>query len=264
VLLSAVAQAMAAPAEERRLVIVEAPGTVLSKTARERLHGAIAEVVRQRGLTLAPSDTLPAKLLSCDLPGCLPPIAAASGAIFVLRVEARFAKESFTLAIELWHTDEVRLLGRDRRDCPICDEQDLWGSAALLTQGLLEHALREPAKVEQARLPAAGADQIAGPTTPPAVPEALSAQAGHGAMYSGLALSVAGLAVLVAGAYYMAVDGNSACCDQVRDTRKYGLPMTIGGGVALASGMGLVAWSFWHGPAKVSVGPSGVRVAGRF
>jgi len=77
---------------------------------------------------------------------------------------------------------------------------------------------------------------------------------------------LAGLTALAAGAYYLSVDGDSAGfhSDRVRDTGKYGLPMAIAGGVALASGAGLLAWSFWPGPAKVSAGPSGVQVAGRF
>jgi hypothetical protein len=260
------ADASPAPSDERRLVVIEAPGSALSKTTRERLRGAIAEVVGRHGLALAPSDTLPEKLLGCDLPGCLAPIAAASGAIFVLRVDARFAKESFKLTVELWHSDEGKLLGRDRRDCPICDEQDLWGSAALLTQGLLERALREPVKTAQSRSPGAGAARLAAPATSSEVPRIRSEPTGRTAKVSGLALSVAGLTALVAGAYYLSVDGDSAGfhSDRVRDTGKYGLPMAIAGGAALASGVGLLAWSFWPGPAKVSVGPSGLQVAGRF
>src|SRR5450759_4545865 len=240
-LLGLAAQAVAAPkpapSEDRRLVVIEAPGSALSKTTRERLRGAIAEVVGRHGLVLAPSDTLPEKLLGCDLPGCLAPIAAASGAIFVLRVDARFAKESFKLTVELWHSDEGRLLGRDRRDCPICDEQDLWGSAALLTQGLLERALREPVKTAQVLVPGAGAAPVAGPATSPEVAQIRSEPTGRVAKVSGLALSVAGLAALVAGVYYLSVDGDSAGfhSDRVRDTGKYGLPMAIAGGVALVS-----------------------------
>ncbi len=259
-------RAAAAPAEERRLLVLEAPGNVLTKVARERLQAAIAEVAAGHGLTLASVKTLPDKLLSCDLPGCLPPIAAASGALFVLRVDAKFAKESFRLSVELWNSDEGKLLGRDRRDCPICDEQDLWGSAALITQGLLERALREPAKSAPAQAVNAGGSRLAGPAASAAGAQVPAASPGRALRYSGLALSVAGLAALVAGIYYWSVDGDVACaqCDRVRDTRKFGLPMTVAGGVALACGLGLVGWSFWSGPAKISVGPSGLRLAGKF
>jgi len=257
-------RAVAAPAEERRLLVLEAPGNVLTKVARERLQAAIAEVAVGHGLTLASVKTLPDKLLSCALPGCLSPIAAASGAIFVLRVDAKFAKESFKLAVELWNSDEGKLLGRDRRDCPICDEQDLWGSAALMTQGLLERALREPAKSASAQTADAGASRLA-PTAASATGAQISAAPpGRALRYSGWALSVAGLAVLAPGIYLWSVDGEPARPDYVRDTRKYGLPMTIAGGVVLAAGAGLVAWSFWSGPAKITVGPSGLRVAGSF
>jgi hypothetical protein len=265
-LLGASGRAIAAPAEEKRLVVIEAPGSVLSKTAKERLHGAITEVALQHGLTMASSKTLSEKLLACDLPGCLPPIAAASGAIFVLRVDARFAKESFKLVIELWNSDEGKLLGRDRRDCPICDEQDLWGSAALLVQGLLDRALREPAKAVSGHLSGTGAAQITSPAASPVVSQVGSETPGRAAEYSGFALSVAGLAALATGIYYLSVDGNSAGyhSDRVRDTAKFGLPMTIAGGVALASGVGLLAWTFWPRSARVSIGPSGLQVAGRF
>ena len=247
-------------------MVIEAPGNVLTKAARERLHAAIAEVAVRQGLTMASSKTLPEKLLVCDLPGCLPPIAAASGAIFVLRIDAKFAKESFQLAIELWNSDVGKLLGKDRRDCPICDEQDLWGSAALLTQGLLERTLREPARSAPAPVEGLGSGQGVQPVAPSTVPELRSETPGQLAKYSGIGLSVVGLASAMAGIYLLAVDGNSAGFhnDLVRDTRKYGLPMTIAGGAALVSGLGLLTWHFWPGPAKVSVGPTSLQVAGRF
>jgi len=54
-------------------------GSVLSQGAKEHLRAAIAEVVVRNGITLVPSSTLPDRLLRCELPGCLPQIAAASG-----------------------------------------------------------------------------------------------------------------------------------------------------------------------------------------
>jgi hypothetical protein len=186
----------------------------------------------------------------------------------VLRVDAKFVKESFKLAIELWNSDAGKLLGRDRRDCPICDEQDLWGSAALLAQGLLDHALHEPAKPAQAPPSPPGQTSAPRPAVevPPPARELEARPSARVAQYSGLALSLAGLAGIGIGAYLVAVDGESVGknSDDVRDTMKYGLPTTIAGGVALLAGAGLLAWSFWSGPAKVSVGPSGVQVAGRF
>ena len=249
----------AAPAEEKRLLVLEAPGNVLTKVARERLHQAIGEVAAGHGLVLVSAKALPEKLLGCDLPGCLSPIAAASGAILVLRVDAKFIKESFKLSVELWNSDEGKLLGRERRDCPICDEQDLWGSAALMTQGLLERALREPTMPT----PAPGPTLVTPPVAP-AVAQAPAAPPGRALQYTGVALAAVGLAALVTGIYYWSVDGAPAGPDYVRDTRKLGLPMTLAGGAVLAVGAGLVAWSFRSGPAKITVGPSGLRVAGRF
>jgi len=252
------------PSEERRLVVVEAPGNVLTKAARERLHAAIADVAIRNGLAAVSSKTLPEQLLTCALPGCLPPIAAASGAIFVLRLDAKFAKESFKLVVELWNSDDGKLLGTDRRDCPICDEQDLWGSAALLTQGLLERVLREPVKSAPAF--EASGEQAVTPAAPTSIPEVHAAPSGPLGKYLGLGLSVAGLATAALGVYYLAIDGNSAGnqSDRVRDTGKYGLPMTIAGGVALVSGLGLLTWHFWPGRTEVSLGPSGLQLAGRF
>jgi hypothetical protein len=200
----------------------------------------------------------------------LPQIAAATGATLVLHVQARFAKESFKLSILLWNADEGKLLGKDGRDCPICDEQDLWGSAALLTQGLLEQGLRPPEKASPLIPPAAAVAPQVSPQAPlvtaPAAPQA-KAQGSNGlAEYSGFALAAAGLATLVVGSYYVIVDGKSACtkCDDVRDTSKYGWPMAIAGGVALLGGAGLVTWSLWPSNAQVAVGPSGLLLSGRF
>jgi len=140
----------AGTADPKRLVVIEpSSGIQLSKSAKEHLRKEIAEVVKRNGLTLVSSSTLPDRLLRCELPGCLPQIAAASGATLVLHVEARFAKESFKLTIHLWNADEGKLLGKDGRDCPICDEQDLWGSAGLLTQGLIDQVLRQPPKASK-------------------------------------------------------------------------------------------------------------------
>jgi len=245
---------------DKRLVVVESPGNRLSKGAKEKLRTAIVEVVARHGLQAIPSQTLSDKLLRCELPGCLPQIAAASGAAFVLRVEAKYAKESFSLDIELWNSDEGKLLGREDRHCPICDEQDLWGSAALLVQGLLDRAMHEEnraAPVPAVQTPAATTVTELSPQTD-----------GPGKLvgYGGLALAVAGLSLVGTGIYYLVVDGHPACrqCDWDRDTAKIGLPMTIGGGVAAAAGTGLLLWRFWPSAPAVSLGPSGVLVAGRF
>jgi hypothetical protein len=263
--------AEAGEADVLHLVVIEpSSGSVLSKGAKEHLRAAIAEVVMRNGITLVPSSTLPDRLLRCELPGCLPQIAAASGAALVLSVEAQFAKESFKLTIRLWNADEGKLLGSDGRDCPICDEQDLWGSAALLTQGLIERARREPSKAPVAiPLVAAAAPPVSSPaplSVAPVDPQAPSNHPGPFVTYSGFALAAAGLAALVVGSYYISVDGDRACsqCARVRDTSKYGWPIAAAGGAALLGGAGLVAWSFWPDHATVAVGPTSVFVAGRF
>ncbi len=266
------ALADASTADDRRLVVIEPSSpSQLSRNTKERLRKEIAEVVKRNGITLVPSSALPDRLLHCEIPGCLPQIAAASGASLVLRVEARFAKESFKLAIHLWNADEGKLLGKDGRDCPICDEQDLWGSAALLTQSLIEKALRRPARVAP-EIPRSAAPQAVPQSPPPAalviapvVPQAEPERFGMLA-YSGIALAGAGLAALVAGSYYIIVDGKSACsgCDRVRDTSKYGWPTAIAGGVALLGGAGLLTWGLWPAHAQVAVGPAGLQLAGRF
>jgi hypothetical protein len=259
-------------ASDKRLVVIE-PSTSgqLSKSAKERLRKAITEVVTRNGITLVPSATLPDRLLHCEIPGCLPQIAAATGATLVLHVQARFAKESFKLTVHLWNADEGKLLGKDGRDCPICDEQDLWGSAALLTQGLLEHGLRQPEKASPLIPPsAAAAPQQPPPPVPlvttPAAPPVEAKGPNKLAEYSGFALAAAGLATLVVGSYYIIVDGKSACsqCDDVHDTSKYGRPMVIAGGLALLGGAALVTWSLWPANTQVAVGPSGLLLSGRF
>jgi hypothetical protein len=260
-LLGGVAPARAASAEPQRIVVVDAiTGGALSAAGLERMRKEIADVVTRKGFLLVPTDTLPTRLQHCEIPGCLAQLAAASGAMLALAVEANFAKESFKLTVALWNADEGKLLDKDTRDCPICDEQDLWGTAALLTQGLLEGTMRS---AQGPRQTAATAAPSAAAT---ATPTERDGNSGNAAMYSGLALVVAGLATLAVGAYYMDVDGNSACtkCDRVRDTRKYGLPMAIVGGVAAAGGAGLLTWAFWPRQAQVSVGLMGLQLAGRF
>ncbi len=256
---------------EKRLVVIEpSSGSQLSRSARERLRTSIAEVVARSGITQVPTSSLPDRLLHCDIPGCLPQIAAASGAALVLRVQARFAKESFKLTVDLWNADEGRLLGEAGRDCPICDEQDLWGSAALITQGLIERSLREPPKptptVHTAAAVVPRIPMRASPAVELAVPQSEPRTSRRLAGYAGFALAVAGLTTLVVGAYYIGVDGNSACfqCDRVRDTGKYGWPIAIAGGLTLAGGAGLVVWSFRPAHAEVAVGPAGLLLAGRF
>lgn len=250
---------------DKRLVIVESPGSHLSKKAREQLRTAIADVVTGRGFKLVPSQTLTDKLLRCELPGCLPQIAGATGAMLVLRVEAKYAKESFKLAIDLWNSDEGKLLGHETRDCPICDEQDLWGSAALLVQGLLDRVARD-AKPAFEPPPAA----VSPPAPPPvpglAVSQAQPAPSGTWLGYAGLGLAAAGAALLGTGLYYIAIDGDQACskCDWLNDTKTDGQRLAIGGGAALALGAGLAVWRFWPSAPAVSLGPSGLMVAGRF
>jgi hypothetical protein len=258
----------AGTADDKRLVVIEpSSSSQLSKNAKEHLRKEIAEVVKRNGITLIPFATLPDRLLHCEIPGCLPQIAAATGATLVLQVEAHFAKESFKLAIRLWNADEGKLLGKDGRDCPICDEQDLWGSAGLLTQDLIEKALRQPAKVALEIYPSA-APQVPPPAPLVIAPAALPAQTKSSGMlaYSGIALAAAGLATLVVGSYYISVDGKPACsqCDRVRDTSKFGWPMVIAGGGALLGGAGLVTWSLWPAHTQVAVGPAGLQLAGRF
>jgi hypothetical protein len=257
-------------ADDKRLVVIEpSSGSQLSKNAKDRLRKEIVDVVKRNGITLVPSATLPDRLLRCEIPGCLPQIAAATGATLVLHVEARFAKESFKLAIALWNADEGKLLGKDGRECPICDEQDLWGSAGLLAQGLIEQALRHPPKDSPLIPPSAAV----GPQVPPPAPlltvpavAQTEAKSSRVLAYAGIALAAAGLATLVAGAYYVSVDGDAACshCGKVRDTSKYGWPLAIAGGVALLGGAGLVTWKLWPAHTQVAIGPAGLRLAGRF
>jgi hypothetical protein len=256
---------------DRRLVIVESPENRVSKDAKEHLRSAIGDVVSAHGLRRASSQPLSDKLLRCELPACLPQIAAATGATLVLRVEATFAKESFKLAIELWNSDEGRLLGREERDCPICDEQDMWGSAALLVQGLLDRSSREskpaPSDPATATAPAAFAPHPARSALVETGQK--TEESGSWAGYAGASVALVGAGLLGAGMYYMAVDGKSDCerCDWRRDTRKDGQRLAIGGGAALAVGAGLLLWRFWPaGPAApaVSFGPSGLVLAGRF
>jgi hypothetical protein len=247
----------------RRLVIVESPENRLSKEARDHLREAIGDVVSAHRLGQVSSQALPEKLLRCDLPGCLPQIAAATGATLVLRVEAAYAKESFKLAVELWNSDEGKLIGREARDCPICDEQDLWGSAALLVQGLLDRGLRASKPAPEEPPPRT----LASPAL--AVTDTEPAQSGAWAGYTGAPLALLGAGLLGAGIYYMAVDGKSACerCDWRRDTMADGRRLAIGGGAILAVGAGLLLWRFWPAsPAApaVSLGPSGLRFTGRF
>jgi hypothetical protein len=250
---------------ERRLVLIESPANRLSEGGREHLRAAISDVVTRRGLVLVPSEGLSDRLLRCELGDCLPQIAAASGAALVLRVDAKYANETFKLGVELWDSDQGKLLGREERDCPICDEQDLWGSAALLAQGLLDRALQEPdAPVAKAAPPKTNAEPPA--RTPLAPSNTRAEHPGALVGYAGLALAVVGASFLVAGVYYIAVDGKPACdgCGRERDTAKYGRPMAVAGGVALAGGLGLLLWRFWPSAPEVSVGPSGISVAGRF
>ena len=263
-LLGGVAPARAASPEQQRMVVVDAiTGGALSADGQERMRKEIADVVVRNGLLLVPTETLSARLQHCEIPGCLAQVAAASGAMLVLAVDARFAKESFKLTVALWNADEGKLLGKDTRDCPICDEQDLWGTAALVTQALLERTVR----------PAQGPRVAAAPTNVPRAGASMATPAqgddgksGDVAVYSGVALAVAGLATLAVGTYYISVDGKSACmsCDRVRDTRRYGLPMAIVGGVAVAGGAGLLTWAFWPRQAQVSVFPMGLQLAGSF
>ena len=261
-MLAAAGGASGAPVEaDQRLVILESPSNQLSKSAQEHLRGAIGDVVVRHGIALVPALPLPEKLHRCELPACLPQIAAASGAVLVLRVEASYVKESFKLAVELWNADEGKLLGRDNRDCPICDEQDLWGSAALLVQGILERPARE------AKSAATEPPPLVPTATAPADAVAPVVPTDHTLLgYAGVGLTLAGAAVLGTGIYYIAVDGKSACdkCDDVRDTSRYGRPLAIGGGVGMAAGVALLVWHFWPSAPAVAVGPSGLTVAGRF
>jgi len=263
-LLGGVTPARAASPEQQRMVVVDAiTGGALSADGQERMRKEIAEVVVRNGLLLVPTETLPARLQHCEIPGCLAQVAAASGAMLVLAVDARFAKESFKLTVALWNADEGKLLGKDTRDCPICDEQDLWGTAALVTQALLERTVR-PAQGPRVAAAATNVPPAGASMATPAQGD--DGNSGDVAVYSGVALAVAGLATLAVGTYYISVDGKSACmnCDRVRDTRKYGLPMAIVGGVAVAGGAGLLTWAFWPRQAQVSVFPMGLQLAGSF
>lgn len=252
---------------DKRLVIVESQGSHLSKKAREQLRVAIGDVVIRHGLQLVPSHTLSDKLLRCDLPGCLPQIAGATGAVLVLRVEATYAKESFNLSIELWNSDEGKRLGHEQRDCPICDEQDLWGSAALLVQGLLDRAVPSVKPASESPPVAPGPPAPPQPVTPGlALTQPPPSPSGTWLGYAGIGLATVGAALLGTGIYYIAVDGDRACtrCDWVNDTQKGGQGLAIGGGAALIVGAGLAVWRLWPSAPAVSLGPSGLTVAGRF
>ena len=257
-------------ANDNRLVIVEAPGSLVSKNAKERLRASIEKVVEGQGIQVVPQKILPEKLLRCELPGCLPQIGAASGATYVLRVNARFAKETFKLTIELWHTDDGKRLGNEERDCPICDEQDLYAAAGDLTRGLLAAAASAETSTTVKRVPTPPPVPASAILAAQPVPRTEAERRGNGAAYAGLALATAGLAAVVVGAYYISVDGDRTGKNgyELRDTRKFGLPMAIAGGAAVVGGIGLIVWKLWPASAStsatISLCPTGVQVAGGF
>jgi len=104
--------------------------------------------------------------------------------------------------------DLGKRLGSEERDCPICDEQDLYIAAGDLTRGLLAGALNaaptEPPKAVPSATLAPANPVLTAPPTPRTEPD----RAGNAGAYLGVALVTAGLAAVVVGAYYIGVDGD--------------------------------------------------------
>jgi hypothetical protein len=89
-------------------------------------------------------------------------------------------------------------------------------------------------------------------------------RSGKAVEYTGYALIATGIFAAVMGGYYIHVDGDAACCNQVRDTKKYGLPIALVGGVAVVGGASLLVWRFWPASTTVAVSPWGIALAGQF
>ena len=111
------------------------------------------------------------------------------------------------------------------------------------------------------------------PAGPPPVPlaSAFGAEDSRWRKWAGTGLIAGGVATIVAGVVWLAVDGKGTCdpvprgtCQHLYDTSLQGW-VALGAGAALAgAGTGILLWHDYHQEINVAIGPTSLFATGRF
>jgi hypothetical protein len=275
VLMAVPSTLLAAP----RVAVIETKNTAIvigAKDAADRAHGRreIAEAVstaveRAGGQIVAP----PQAPEECASQECVKRVGSASGATYVLVIDAAFDQDSFKLHLDMWSASSGDHLDGEGQDCDGCTVNDLTKALRDRTTLLCDRVFRAEQSTPTPKLVAP--PPVPSPTAAPALsvtttvpPPVHQPALQSGKLILGGSLAALGIAGIVTGSVYLHEDGEQTNCESVcrsvYNTRTLGISVLAGG--LVAGGIG--GWLLWSAltahDATVAVGPGSIAIAGRF
>ena len=246
--LAAVALASAAARAERpRIAVMEMAGGKVTPDLRERMTHAVHEGLLASGADVV--DGMPAAATGpggapCDGNGCVTAVAKATVSGYVVRGTLEIDGRTYELRLEMLDGKTGALIESREDRCEICTEGE-----ALEMAGVSASALKvQVFKKKPVATAVADAAPVAPPSAPP--PGALRVETSSSAPATGPGHRpygwigvAAGAVAVVAGIWLIGVDGEGTCndgkgvqCQQLRDTKGWGIASIVGGAILGGAG----------------------------
>jgi hypothetical protein len=183
--------------------------------ARRQIEATVATAAAHAGAELVQSSQLAAAgLADCSAADCFKRIGSATGASYVLVVDAMFDQDAFKIHLDMWSAVTGEHLDGDGRDCDGCSVNELMNALQDRTTLLCERVFRAQASAPPIRNPG---DLVLPPSAPAPVlvtppsnqpPE----KTGPSLRWLGWTLIGAGVAAGAASAVFFAINHNQGGC----------------------------------------------------
>jgi hypothetical protein len=269
--------------ETQNTGIISSPTEAVDRPrARREIAGAVSAAAEAIGATIVPVAQLQAAgLAECSSSGCPKRIGAATGATFVLVVDAAFDLDTFKFHLDMWSASTGDHLDGEGRDCDGCSLNDFTRALRDRTTLLCERVFHSQAASSarapggthdlNPKQPTAAAPPLIGPgasvggTGPNGAPSAWPARLAIAGMVVGVAAIATGAVVLSRNNDLDCSAGDASPC-AFRKNTKWGGGLLVAGGAIAAGASGIVLYRVLSPDRDVvtSIGPAGLSLQSRF
>jgi hypothetical protein len=255
-----------------RVAVLQTQVVDLGKLGKQALESTILNAIESQDAEAVPYGDPGQAHPECVTPACYADVAKATGATYVLRVDATFARSTYEVQLHLWDAASNAVDTGDRQRCLVCAADDLLKTAHDQTILLCTRRLRQPAI-------AAAAPPVDTQPPPPVVAPGTDLRASEPApslpawrrVLPWIGIGV-GVPTLAAGIALFAINNNRVCvggepqpCAHAYDTGTRGAVLTAVGGVLALGGGGLLLLNTrGAGDRALSISPGRLAFVGAF